>query len=301
MAEESAPSAKSRHGRDVIIDIGSNDGAEIGQFAEIYELRTVDLGLGQGAQEETDNVVGRVTLVAPSRASVHLGMHERAAAGWHVRFVEKGISASRSYPPRPPAYFELEGVLRPYLGNGGFGIYSEAGMNYHLDDLPLRFRARVDPIAVNKEFAGAAPYGLISIDGRLLEVALGGGYATKNLYDSKAGALVPVYLRLGTVDGVMGEMTNMFLVTNNSVEYAALRLSGYAPVSESLWFAIRIHGSRGGGFGEIGLRFLTVGTGGPGSLFLTPVIGGVGVQEQSSPNGRARGGLTLGLGTEFRM
>lgn len=104
--------------RDVIIDIGASEGASVDMNAEIYHVETVDLGLGQGAAQEAGNVTGRVTLVSADRASVHIAIHEHVEPGWLVRFVDRQVSSNRSYPPRPRSYFEVEGVLRPFIGRG---------------------------------------------------------------------------------------------------------------------------------------------------------------------------------------
>jgi hypothetical protein len=287
--------------RDVIIDIGANEGASVDMNAEIYHVETVDLGLGQGAQQEAGNVTGRVTLVAADRASVHLAIHEHVESGWLVRFVDRQASSNRTYPPRPRSYFEVEGVLRPFIGQGGVGTHSEIGMSYHFGDAPVRLRGRVDPLEANKDFGGGAPHAIISYDGRLLEMGLGVGGATKGVFDDKPVVTLPVYLRLGATDGVMGELTNNFSLGSRSVELGSLRLSGYAPIAESMWIALRLEGTRSGGYLEGGLRFLISGGGGPGSLFLTPLIGVAGVTEMKPQPRDSRSGFSLALGAEFRL
>lgn len=174
-------------------------------------------------------------------------------------------------------------------------------MSYHFGDVPVRLRGRVDPLAANKVFGGAAPHGILSYDGRLLEMGLGLGGATKGVFDDKPVLTLPVYLRLGAIDGVMGELTNNFSLGSQRVELGSLRLSGYAPIADSMWIALRLQGTRSGGYLEGGLRFLVNGGGGPGSLFLTPLIGLAGVTEVRAAPRDSRSGFSLALGAEFRL
>ena len=77
---------------------------------------------------------------------------------------------------------------------------------------------------------------------------------------------------------------------------------GYALLLVAFWFVARLEGARSGGYLELGLRFLVSGDGGPGSMFLTPMLGGVGVsQVRFLDSGTTRGGLSLALGAEFRL
>jgi hypothetical protein len=298
--------------RDVVIDLGQDDGLEVGRSVELFERARVDLGLGEMADTERGNVVGRVTLASKARASVRLGMHERAAVGYRARAASVSPSANRSFPPRFPAHFEVEGTAKGFLGKD-FGFLFEGGASYRFD-VPLRLRARFDPVIVTRDFTGVVPQGLVGYDGRLVEIAVGAGWASKRLYQDGDVLILPVHLRVGAVDGVMAELTNTFSAKEKIVEFASVRLAGYAPIAENLWFTSRLVVSDPLTSFDAGLRFLTLGSGGAGSLFLAPNIGYVVARLRTnpapSPNGLTYGlgsprsevgGFMLGLGTEIRL
>jgi hypothetical protein len=310
-------------GRDVIVDLGSNDELGVSSSVEIFKTETVDLGGGEATNRVIESVVGKVTVVTPTRSIVHLGIDEIVSIGQPARRSDRPVTASTNTPPRAGGFWEVEAIARPFLplGTSGVGAILESGVGYRAADIPFRMRAHLSPVSLGayREGSVTGETGALipSYDGRHIEVGIGAGIGTKRTWtgDSRVdwdgtryrvvqeNATAPIlvqHIRFGSLDGVSFEMTNTVVLLENEFRYAGFGLSGRAPMTDGVWLAFRGEGYGGGtGYGEAGLRFLVHGTGGPGSLFLTPLFGGASLGAEG--NVPSRGGPMIGLDAEWRL
>jgi hypothetical protein len=128
---------------------------------------------------------------------------------------------------------------------------------------------------------------LASYDEHLLEVGLGLGAQTVNdvaLGQQRgSGTLIAQVLRLGSVDGLNLAVRSDFVLFASRFEFSGLSGSAQIPLGQSSWLVARGAGSRAGfGYGELGLRALLRGRGGPGSVYLMVTAGGATVFRAAS-------------------
>ena len=154
-------------------------------------------------------------------------------------------------------------------------------------------------------FAGNA---VVSYDTRAFKVGLGLGGSTINEHAGdiqsgsshwdRAGVTIAQLARLGAGDGLHLEVVNSFVLADGQFAYGGTEVSLQSPaaiVSSTVWLVARGGGGTAGfGFGEVGLRVLTVGNGGAGSLFLTPTIGGATVWQEVQSSCDASGSIATG-------
>ena len=151
-------------------------------------------------------------------------------------------------------------------------------------------------------------------DARLVEVGLGLGGQTVNDTDFAvepgSGLLIAQQLRLGARDGAHLHFRSYVTLFHSKFEFSSLRVDGQIPLGGRTWLRLAGGGgSIGISYGEVGLRVLTAGNGGPGSLFLTTLIGWAGMFLDCAFQGVADDlcepinydGPMLGAGLEYRL
>jgi hypothetical protein len=260
--------------------------------------------------------VGRVVNVAENRARVELGPNESVAVGSAAERTHLALSAASFAPPRAAAVWDVAFLLRGFLvlENLGLGAFLDARVGYHMR-APVHIEALLSPFAVASARDGATvpAAGLLSasFDSRLFEIGLGVGGQTVNHPDISlnpgSGTTLGQRLRLGARDGAHIEAFSYVVLFHSEFRFSFLRVQAQVPLGQRAWlFAAGGGGTLGLGFGEIGLRLLTSGNGGPGSFFLSTVIGAVHVFRgcevvNDTCLGLDYAGPMLGMGGEWRL
>ncbi len=319
----------------VRVDFGATSGVERGDHVAFFLRHEVALGEGQTTIEEERLAVGEVTAVTETRARIRLGLDERVPPGAGARATEAALSESRLNPPRVDGVLEAGFVLRPFLAVGafGFGTVSDVWGAYRFE-LPLRVLALVEPLGLGWADEGnvVAVAGNVfgTYDTRLFEIGLGAGWSAVNdrldsavaaddrgpggvepgFDEVESGLSISQLARLGATDGLHLVVRNNFLLADDTFHYGGTVAEGQFPVSARSWLLLRGGGGRVGyGFGELGLRWLAVGNGDAGSLFLSVTAGGallMGREERTADDGTKYteevdyGGPLVGFGMEWR-
>ncbi|MBI5526815.1 MAG: hypothetical protein HY897_10825 [Deltaproteobacteria bacterium] len=286
----------------VTISLGSADGLRTDQRVEIFREHEVVLGEGQRAVREETLAVGRVAAVSEKAAQVDLGTDELVRAGSKVRATTRDLTANRLFPPRMAEVWDFNFMLRPFLALGtvGVGMVSDAAVGYRFKE-PVHIQLLLKPFGVGLAGDGnivAEAANLVgSYDTSYFEIGLGLGWSAVNnpieesaLSSDEAagiGASVPRFekvrdglsiaqmARLGSLDGMHLHVDNFFVLYKGEFQYGGTIGSIQTPIGDRSWLLLRGGGGVAGyAFGEIGLRVLVRGNGGPGALFLTPSLGG---------------------------
>jgi hypothetical protein len=88
-------------------------------------------------------------------------------------------------------------------------------------------------------------------------------------------------LRIGAIDGLHFSSRSKAVVFHSETEFSSLELQGQIAVGSDAWLILRGGGGvEGYGYGEVALRNLLRGNGGPGSLFLEIGVGGAGLYSE---------------------
>lgn len=283
-------------GDQVVINLGLEDGLTLQSRVELFRRRP---GLLEGALEEVTQFVGPVVAINAASAVVDLGPNELAEPGLRARPTNKRATQDYIGPPRVPGV-RLLGVVRPFIGTApaGGGVIGELSLVARLA-APITLRAETIPLAVaggDGNGAGLAiAQGMISFDDRYFEVGIGAGAALEgNPEDSRASFVASQLVRIGSSDGFNLLVRNAFYLDDDVFRQAYTEVGLTIPISESLALLARGGGSSlEYGFGELGMRFRVRGNGGSGTLFLTPTIGGAGVDQFFGP--------MVGLGAEIQL
>jgi hypothetical protein len=267
--------------------------------------------------EQLIYAVGEVVRSSPERARVEIGINELVPQDAQARPTSAPVTRASFAPPRAAGIWELGFLARPFLvlENLGAGAMVDAHVGYRWNQ-PFHLQASLTPLAVAAARGGTvATLGAFiagSYDTRLFEVGLGLGGQTVNDpsfgLNPGSGLLVSQQLRLGARDGAHLAFLSYVTLFHRSFEFSSLRIEGQIPLGARTWLRLAGGGgSIGLAFGEVGLRLLTVGNGGAGSLFLTTLIGWAQLyrncNEVPSPTGCVGadyGGPMLGAGLEMR-
>jgi hypothetical protein len=261
--------------------------------------------------------IGELVAISDRRGRVALGTNERVPVGAWGRPTAAPASRSSFAPPRVAGVWEFAFVARPFLvlDNVGAGLFIDGRVGYRFA-APLHIEALIAPFAVASARDGAAtPFGgLISaaFDTRLFEVGLGLGVQTVNDpdfgLDRGTGTLVAQRLRIGALDGAHLEAISYVALFHSTFTFSSVRVEARIPVGSRAWLHLAGGGgSLGLGYGELGLRVLTSGNGGPGSFFLTALVGGIQVFEDCNAIDSAGCkdlnyfGPMVGAGGEWRL
>jgi hypothetical protein len=300
----------------VIVNMGE-DSVGNGDRIAFYERGTHG-GDSMRSGGATDPLaVGKVVAVNDERARVQLGMNEIVPIGSRAERTNLPPTASTFAPPRAGGVWEVAFLARPFivLENLGVGGFVDARVGYHMR-APVHFEASIAPLAFATARGGATvPVAAIlsaSYDSPLFEIGLGFGGQTVNApdfsLDPGSGTTIAQRLRLGARDGAHIDALSYVTLFHSQFNFSTLRLQAQIPVGSRSWLlAAGGGGSLGLGYGELGLRVLVSGNGGPDSFFLTTVIGGVNVFKGCVFNniGDCRAidyvGPMLGVGGEWRL
>jgi hypothetical protein len=302
----------------VIIDFGSDSGLKQGQRVGFYSTVEEDFGEGVAVSQEQLMAVGVVTNTAPDRAKVRVGMGEHVPVGAVARYEPTARpTASLSAPPRSGGVYEFDVMGRPFvtLEDLGVGIVSNFEFSYRSAGA-LHLGVLVDPLALGTaEQGGVAAYralGIAGFDTQYFEAGMGLGIQTENFgsfdKDPGTGLGFSQFARLGAQDGLNLTMRTDVVLIYREFEFSGLSGNFSLPLGRR---AAMIGGGGGGsagyGFGEIGVRILVAGNGGPGSVFIKTTIGGAGVFKDGScetaPCQRdiSYGGPLVGFGATWRF
>ena len=210
--------------------------------------------------------------------------------------------------PERVSGFELALDARPFLGSGAAGFLATGHIAYRAER-PFFARLNLEPFGYSG--SGRAQFGqfhgLLSLgyDHDWFEMSLGVGVMRARLDDwdrrfDGVGVTLSNTVRLGARDGLHLSVTNSFVVVGGSPEWASVSSSMQIPLRPGKWLVFRGGGGGAAGFayGDVGLRILTRGDRGPGSLFITPAVGGVGVFDDI--RFERAGGFTMTVGLEYR-
>jgi hypothetical protein len=225
------------------------------------------------------------------------------------------LSAATFAPPRVADVWEVGFLLRGFLvlDNLGLGTFLDARVGYRMR-APVHIEALLSPFAIASARNGATVpvAGILtgSYDARFFEIGLGVGGQTVNSPEFSlnpgSGTTLALRVRLGARDGANVEAFTYVVLFHSEFSFSFVRVQAQIPLGNRAWLlAAGGGGSLGLGFGELGLRVLVSGNGGPGSFFLTTVIGGVNVFRgceivDNSCSTLDYAGPMLGMGGEWR-
>ncbi|HTU60372.1 MAG TPA: hypothetical protein VMF89_18100, partial [Polyangiales bacterium] len=280
--------------------------------------------VSKAGDEEQLYAVGRVVRSMVGRARVAIGTNEAVPENAQAYVTNANLSAGIFSPPRAGGVWELGFLARPFvvLDDLGVGIVLDGHAGYHFR-APFYVEASLSPLAVGSARAGAVgavgAFASGSFDSHLFEVGLGLGAQTVNdpdfALDAGSGLLLAQRLRLGARDGAHLKFLSYVALFHSNFQFSSLRVEAQIPVGSRTWLRLAGGGgSVGLNFGEVGLRVLMSGNGGPGSFFLTTTIGWTNLLRHCNdvplaPSGAAANscepidysGPMLGAGGEFRL
>lgn len=308
---------------EVIVDMGREHGVTPGDWIEILEVERMSLARGDSVRRETRLAVGEVTAASQRQAKVALGLNERARVGNLARPTGARRTADSVAPPRAAGLWDTGFMARPFLpmNDLGVGLLGHAWLGYRFEG-PWHVEARLSPAGVavgeGEDVATAIGVVVASLDVQLLEIGLGLGAQTMNQpdfgLDSGSGLTVAQVLRVGARDGLHLRVQTEIVLFHQDFEFSGATAHVQVPVGHGVWLV----GNGGGGsaghaFGEVGLRVLARGNGGPGSIFVTATVGGSGLHENScvgrdfttgaciDRTDQTLAGPSLGIGGEWRL
>jgi hypothetical protein len=285
----------------VVVDLGVADGLAEEEWVEFFLIEDVDLGGGEVVRQERRIGVGEVDTAGTRRAKVRLALNETIPLGAKVREEPEGVTTMETVitPRRPRGVWELAINTRPFLALGtlGGGAIFDGAFGYRFD-APAAIDLFFTPFAFGLARAGDiltfAGNVVASYDQTAFQVGLGAGVSRINTLPAgggtdfvagpdaeepsfRAGFSAAQYVRLGSVDGLHVSVLNNFILFEDEFSFGGITIDAAVPIrvfADPAWIR-----ARGGGgvpgyiFGELGIRVLAVGNGGPGSLFLTPTVG----------------------------
>lgn len=283
---------------EVTIDLGRSHGVARGDHIEMYAFESEDLGGGEFVEREVRQSIGTVASASENRARVTLGLNEQVTEGAHARETSLPVTGGLIAPERYGGLWEAYIMARPFLALGtlGGGAFMDGSLTYRMV-APVSFDLIVTPfgfgIAEAGDILAFAGNVFASYDTTPFQIGLGAGVSKINtLPASPRGDFVPdgedtnfragfsaaQFVRLGARDGLHLTVLNNFILYNGEFGFGGLTAEAQVPVRlfvDHAWIVARGGGGvPGQGFGEFGIRLLAVGNGGPGSLFLTPTVGG---------------------------
>ncbi|MCO4746438.1 MAG: hypothetical protein KC912_16695 [Proteobacteria bacterium] len=296
----------------VVINLGSEDGLELGDLVELYEEKAVVVGSAKGV-DQVRLLVGKVVELSPAEAGVRFGVNEYAEVGTLARRTTVPQSAGWGAPPRVGGVTTLHGTVRASGGPSSAFAHGRVGLRHR-----AQRRLMVD-VQLNRLRLGGGRGLMGSVAGQAIvatdqeRFAIGGGLtlgtggeerrmgwaqgASRHYY-----GLVQ-YLRLGSVDGFVLDNTVTFLQGANVWPFALssdLLIPVFPGAPRALWVVGRLRLGLGDSVGEAGLRARISGDGRAGTSTLTAVVGET--QMLGSLRGDVGvvwyGGLTLGVTAE---
>jgi hypothetical protein len=221
-------------------------------------------------------------------------------------------------PPRRVDLWELAIDARSFLpiGNIGFGTVGAASLTRRFD-IPLSVRGELSPLGVGFGKQGtigtAAGHAIVALDTQLFEAGLGIGAATLNDPSGTESSSISFAqsIRIGARDGLSLGMRSNVVVDRDRFALGSLTGDGQIPIAQRWWLLIRGGGGPiGFAYGDLGVRYLIAGDGGPDSIYLAASAGGAGIlRDRACPafpapctrKSASYAGPALGLGVEWRF
>ena len=308
---------------EVVVSLGSKDGLKHGDRIELSVATKEAVG-GETATRRRIASIGVVTTVSEGYARVKLGLNEQVPVGATARVVTKGPTESRTAPPRAAGLYEVGLKVRPFaaLDGLGAGVLTQGWVGYRFES-ELYVSAEIHPFAYadGEGTEAVVPVsGTVNVayDRDIFSIGMGfGGQTVKSTdfqVESGSGILIAQYLRLGARDGLYLSLRSDIVLFHSLFEFAGLVGAAQLPVGSGTWLVAEGGGGDAGfGYGELGVRALFRGNGGPGSLFFSVVVGGVTVFEERQAlcggpdfvfqcdERVSYGGPMLGVGVEWRF
>ncbi len=205
--------------------------------------------------------------------------------------------------------FQLGLSVTPVLGSG-IALTGDAFVAYRAERA-FSARLSIDRIGYALSTTDGDKFGvfegtfMVGYDHRIFEMSLGIGTTRARIddFDRRLNGMVPTIamgMRFGALDGLHMSVSTSLIVADGETTLSTIAVRMQWPLSVGRWLVIRGAGSgpSGYGWGEIGIRILTRGERGSGSLFITPAIGGGGLFDDLSFS-RASG-FAMSLGVEYR-
>ncbi len=324
----------------VTSDSGARDEAQVSVAEEVWpegEVLAVEglqVKVSMGAQDgvetrmrvafsDSNAVVGIVSKVMSDHSWVDVGMNETVKVGETAMVTAASVTASRSAPDRVTGVWELRAILRPMLNLGSFGggllgEVSAASRSEH-----FHYGVQTAPFGIaGSDDAGVATASAFifgAFDSKVFSAGIGLGGQTVNKpefgTDKGTGMSLVQLLRIGAVDGLHLMSRTRAVVFRSRTEFSSLELQGQLSVARDSWLILRGGGGiEGYGYGEVAVRNLLRGNGGPGSVFLELSVGGASIfqdyVESNSPivpagsqprvNEEVAGPIA-GIGAEWRL
>jgi hypothetical protein len=288
----------------VVFDGGAAAGFVVGQRVRVVAQRLVqkpDLvggGTKRAPSGETTAVVD-VEEVEADRAMAKLGRGDVAAVDDVVETTDAPLSERLFLPPRAPVTWRTGFHARPFFGlsTSGFpvGALVDGYVVWTPRDLPIAVLVQASPAAFSV-LSSEAHYPQTLAAGVTyvtdwFEVGLGGGALIGNegpctdttpdqgsVCEQNTGATFNQFLRLGALDGVHLQWESSIFARSGGFVLGTGRGELAVPVSSR----VGLYGGGGVGengwaLGEIGVRSMFGGTGGPGTTILSASLGGAGV------------------------
>ncbi len=282
-------------GRNVVIDLGKQDGFFKGDTVEFFTEGTIVFE-GESVRREDTVALGLIRSVTKGRAVVEISLNVDLPPETQVRRATEEFKPNYLAPPHPSASHEVSLTVRPFLALGtiGGGAIMDASYTYRFD-FPMSLDLVLSPVgfalADEGNAVGFAGHAILSYDENVFQIGLGIGaarYEEETPYEVQVGQEVPdtmrfgfsaaQHVRLGTRDGMNLTATTNFVIQKDGFEFGGMSGSFQVPMSPFLpdtWLIMRGGGGLPGhAFGEIGVRALIAGNGSSGSVFLTPTLGG---------------------------
>lgn len=264
-------------------------------------------------------VVGTVSSVTEDAIEVDIGFGETVRVGDRVRRTAGGTTARPLDPPEQRRTVSVGGHVGVLIDAAGIGAVADLELRWR-SDLPFALRARVFPFTTlyvghttDVPEHGGALVGGGSVDAMLdttyfaVGVGIGFGQYTTRLSrtpldpsaDQRVGFAVLPTLRAGPVDGLSLELTGNILAVVDEFRFGGLDGRVRIPVAPGFWIELRGGGWPSGlALAEGGLRIAAEGNGGPGTIFVTPMVGFAGID---TGNHGFRSGPIIGIAVEGRV
>ena len=253
------------------------------------------------------------------RSRVALGMNERVPVGALARPIEAPLTRSIVNPPRMGGYFELGVGVRPFIPVGddiGLGLLGDIALTYH-GERAWFLSTSLTPFGFSLtrgQDAGIVGWNVVGgFDHRLVELGVGVGLMlyTEERYTGSGytgertlSLSLSQTARFGALDGLHFWFANQLLLLDADMyddrrfDWSGMSARFQIPVHAYTWLVLEGGGSYAGeAWGEIGLKLTIRGDGGPGTVFVTPSIGGAALRQAVS---RVAGPM-VGISVDWRL
>jgi hypothetical protein len=289
----------------VVFDGGADAGFVVGQRVRVSSQRLVekpDLVAGGTARLPSGEVTAVVAVeaVEQHRAMAVLGRGDVAAVGDVVEVTDAPLTERLLLPPRAPVSWRFGFHARPFFGleSDGFpiGALVDGYVHWMPRDLPVAVLVEVAPAAgallsATPHYPVAVAVGATYVTD-WFEVGLGGGALVGNegpcepvdaagddfRCEVNTGFTFNQFLRLGALDGLHLQWSSSIFARSGGFVLGTGRGELAVPVSSRVGlYAAGGVGENGWALGEIGVRSMLGGTGGPGTTILSASLGAAGV------------------------